>query len=111
MSILIVEGGPNNFNDPGIIHPLLFLGNLAPTSKATLFYQGSAESQLGDRKLVVPSGGVLGGGSSIKYENFPFVPFSNHSSWLEPSFILTHCSQFLSFTRKSYANLPQSHDV
>ncbi|KAH8665698.1 GMC oxidoreductase-domain-containing protein [Tricladium varicosporioides] len=81
LSILVVEGGANNFDDPTIVHPLLFLSHLAPTSKATLFYQGTAETQLGGRQLVVPSGNVLGGGSSINLMMYSRAQRSDWNSW------------------------------
>ncbi|TVY82639.1 Alcohol oxidase [Lachnellula suecica] len=81
LSVLIVEGGANNFGDPTIIHPLLFLSHLAPTSKTTLFYQGTPETQLGGRQLVVPSGGVLGGGSSINLMMYSRAQRSDWDAW------------------------------
>lgn len=81
LSILIVEGGGNNLDDPTIIHPLLFLSHLVPTSNATLFYQGTPEAQLDGRALVVPSGGVLGGGSSINLMMYSRAQRSDWDGW------------------------------
>ena len=67
MSILIIEGGPNNYDVPSIEHPALFLDNLAPTSKNTIFWSANKAPQLAGREPIVPSGGVLGGGSSINF--------------------------------------------
>lgn len=36
LRILLVEGGGNNFNDPAIVNPAVFLSHLAPESKATI---------------------------------------------------------------------------
>ncbi len=63
LSILIVEGGPNN-DLPIIRHPALFLANLVPTNKTMAFHKANKSTHLGDRELVVPTGHVLGGGSS-----------------------------------------------
>jgi len=60
---------------------LLFLSHLAPTSNATLFYQGTAEAQLGGRQLVVPAGGVLGGGSSINLMMYSRAQRSDWDGW------------------------------
>jgi choline dehydrogenase-like flavoprotein len=76
-----VEEGGNNLNDPSIIFPLLFMAHLIPTSNATLFYQATAEAQLGGRELVVPSGGVLGGGSSINLMMYSRAQRSDFDAW------------------------------
>lgn len=81
LSILIIEEGGNNLNDPTIVYPLFMLANLAPTSNATLFYQATAEAQLGGRELVVPSGGILGGGSSINLMVYSRAQRSDFDNW------------------------------
>ena len=81
LSILVVEGGANNYNNPAITNPILFLSHLLPTSNTTLFYQGTAEEQLGGRQLVVPSGGVLGGGSSINLMMYTRAQRSDWDAW------------------------------
>jgi choline dehydrogenase-like flavoprotein len=77
----VIEQGPNNFDVPTIVHPALFLSGLIPTSNATLFYQGVPESQLNDRQLVVPSGGTLGGGSSINLMMYSRAQRVDFDSW------------------------------
>ena len=67
LSILIIEGGKNNLNDPSITNPALYLTHLAPNSQTAIFYKGNKEKGLNDREPIVPSGGVLGGGSSINF--------------------------------------------
>ncbi len=84
LSILVVEQGPNNLDVPAIIHPALFMSGLLPTSNATLFYQSSAEKQLNNRELVVPSGGTLGGGSSINMMMYSRAQRSDFDSWNIP---------------------------
>jgi choline dehydrogenase-like flavoprotein len=84
LSILVIEGGQNNYNDPSIIHPLLFLSHLMPTSKATLFYQGTKEPQLGNRGVVVASGGILGGGSSINVLTYSRAQRGDYDAWQMP---------------------------
>jgi alcohol oxidase len=80
----VVEGGPNNFNVATIVHPALFLSALMPTSNVTIFYQGIKESQLDDRELIVPSGGTLGGGSSINLMMYSRAQRSDFNSWNVP---------------------------
>lgn len=84
LSILVIEGGPNNLDVPTIVHPALFLSGLMPTSNATLFYQGNKEGQLGDRELTVPSGGTLGGGSSINLMMYSRAQRSDFNAWNVP---------------------------
>ncbi|PGH00930.1 hypothetical protein AJ80_09092 [Polytolypa hystricis UAMH7299] len=95
LSILVIEGGQNNYNDPSIIYPVLFLSHLMPTSKTTLFYQGSKESALADRELVVPSGGVLGGGSSINLMTYSRAQRSDYDSWQAPGWSAKELGPYL----------------
>ncbi|KAK7983231.1 hypothetical protein PG989_010633 [Apiospora arundinis] len=84
LSILLVEGGQNNENVTNIIHPVLFLGFMMPTSNVTLFYTGRKEPQLGNRELTVPTGGVLGGGSSINLMMYSRAQRHDWDSWETP---------------------------
>jgi len=63
LAIIVIEGGPNN-NLPTIETPVLFVANLSPATKTNIFWQGNESVHLGGRAAVVPTGGVLGGGSS-----------------------------------------------
>lgn len=81
LSILVVEGGQNNYNVSTIIYPVLFLNNLIPTSTATLFYQGTVEPELDNRALTVPSGGILGGGSSINLLTYSRAQREDYNAW------------------------------
>ncbi|KAI8959823.1 putative alcohol oxidase [Daldinia sp. FL1419] len=84
LSVLVIEGGQNNYNVPTIVHPILFMSNLAPTSTATLFYQAGKEEKVGNRQLVVPAGGILGGGSSINIMMYSRAQRSDFDSWNMP---------------------------
>ncbi|PBP28225.1 hypothetical protein BUE80_DR000827 [Diplocarpon rosae] len=67
LSILLVEGGRDSLNDATIRHPGVALHHLRADSKTAIFYQAEKSSDLNHRALVVPSGGVLGGGSAINF--------------------------------------------
>ncbi|KAI6717188.1 GMC oxidoreductase [Diplocarpon mali] len=62
LSILVVEGGNDSLNDPTIRNPGVALHHLRADSKTAIFNQAEKSSHLNDRAIVVPSGGVLGGG-------------------------------------------------
>ncbi|KAF2826594.1 alcohol oxidase [Ophiobolus disseminans] len=84
LSILVIEQGPNNLDVPTVVHPALFMGGLLPTSNATLFYEGRAEKQLSNRALVVPSGGTLGGGSSMNLMMYSRAQRGDFDAWNVP---------------------------
>lgn len=77
----MIEGGADNYNVPSIIHPAFFLQNLVPTSTTTIFYKGNKAKQLGDREPIVPSGGTLGGGSSINFMMYTRAQRDDFDSW------------------------------
>ncbi|KAK6082997.1 alcohol dehydrogenase (GMC oxidoreductase) [Seiridium cupressi] len=84
LSVLVIEGGENNDNVMSITRPVLFLGALMPTNSATQFYTGNEEPQLGNRRLTVPTGGVLGGGSSINLMMYSRAQRHDWNSWKAP---------------------------
>ncbi|KAG8414392.1 hypothetical protein J3459_014779 [Metarhizium acridum] len=81
LSILIVEQGPNNLNDPTIVTPAIYLSHLQPTSKTAIFYKSNKEEALNGREAVVPAGGVLGGGSSINFMMYTRAQGCDYDSW------------------------------
>lgn len=67
LSVLVVEQGQNNLDNPTIVTPAIYPSHLLPTSKTALFYKSNKEEALNGREAIVPAGGVLGGGSSINF--------------------------------------------
>jgi choline dehydrogenase-like flavoprotein len=67
LSILLIEGGQDNYNVENVVNPVLFLEHLLPDSKTAIFYKGNKSDVLAGREPIVPSGGILGGGSSINF--------------------------------------------
>ncbi|KAM0429566.1 hypothetical protein ACHAQK_011053 [Fusarium lateritium] len=84
LSVLVIESGPNNYNEPSIVCPGLFLGNLLPTSKNNALFMGKASKDIADRPLPVLAGRVLGGGSSINTMAYARGQESDYNSWDTP---------------------------
>ncbi|RDL38488.1 FAD protein [Venustampulla echinocandica] len=84
LKILLVEGGKNNFNNPTVTNPAVFLSHLAPDSKTALFYKSKKSEHLNGREAVVPMGGILGGGSSINFMMYTRAQGIDFDSWNTP---------------------------
>ncbi|KAI1333326.1 GMC oxidoreductase [Xylariaceae sp. FL0255] len=67
LSILVIEGGKDNYADPTVVTPAMFPIHLRSDSKTALFYKAIKSNHLANREVIVPSGGILGGGSSINF--------------------------------------------
>lgn len=96
LSVLLIEGGPNN-KDPSIEYPAFFTASLAPNSKNTLFYVTKKSAAVGDRELVLPAGGVLGGGSSTNFMMYSRAQRSDFDSWQMPGW---SANEILPYLRK-----------
>ncbi|OAA44194.1 alcohol dehydrogenase [Metarhizium rileyi] len=81
LSILVVEQGPSNLNNPTIVTPAFYPFHLQPTSKVTVFYKSNKEEALHGREAIVPAGGVLGGGSSINFMMYTRAQACDYDSW------------------------------
>ncbi|TVY31638.1 Alcohol oxidase, partial [Lachnellula subtilissima] len=84
LKILLVEGGRNNFQDPSVRNPAVFLSHLAPDSKTALVYKSNASPHLNNREAMVPAGGILGGGSSINFMMYTRAQGCDFDSWDTP---------------------------
>lgn len=78
-----------------------------PTSKVTLFYQGSKEPKLGNREVTVQSGGVLGGGSSINLLTYSRAQREDLDSWKTPGW---SAEELIPFMKKVRGQLYSSLD-
>lgn len=77
----MIEQGKNNYQVPQVIHPALFPQNLLDGSDTALFWKGNHAPQLGNREPIVPSGGILGGGSSINWMVYTRAQRDDFNSW------------------------------
>ncbi|KAI1862396.1 uncharacterized protein JN550_010258 [Neoarthrinium moseri] len=84
LSILIIEGGTNNFEVPLIVHPGFLFAHIQLQNKYMQFYKGKKSQHLGGREAVVPCGGVLGGGSSVNLMLYSLAQRSDFDAWETP---------------------------
>ncbi|KAK8121678.1 hypothetical protein PG984_010348 [Apiospora sp. TS-2023a] len=84
LSILVIEGGRDNHDDPTVVNPAPFLTHLQPSNKSALFWKGNKAPQLADREVIIPSGGILGGGSSINFMMYTRAQRPDFDSWKTP---------------------------
>lgn len=67
LSVLLIEGGENNLNNPWVFRPGIFPRNMKLDSKTATFYESKESKWLAGRKAIVPCANILGGGSSINF--------------------------------------------
>ncbi|KAI3325464.1 GMC oxidoreductase [Xylariaceae sp. AK1471] len=95
LSILVIEGGQDNYENLAVVTPAMFLSQLAPNSKTALFYEAVKSDQLAGREVIVPSGGVLGGGSSINFMMYTRGQRDDYDSWKTPGWTTDELYPFL----------------
>ncbi|KAI6083006.1 GMC oxidoreductase [Hypoxylon rubiginosum] len=84
LSILVVEGGPDNYDNPKVTVPGLYQANLLPESETAIFYQSAKSKKLADKERIVPCGGTLGGASSINFMMYTRAQREDYDSWKTP---------------------------
>lgn len=67
LSVLLIEGGENNLNNPWVFRPGIYPRNMKLDSKTATFYESRPSEHLAGRKAIVPCANILGGGSSINF--------------------------------------------
>lgn len=67
LSVLLIEGGENNLNNPWVFRPGIYPRNMKLDSKTATFYESKPSKWLAGRKAIVPCANILGGGSSINF--------------------------------------------
>ncbi|PGH27415.1 hypothetical protein AJ80_00893 [Polytolypa hystricis UAMH7299] len=81
LSILVIEAGIDVRDNPEVVNPALFIRNLAPTSNTAKFYKSNASEHVGGRELIFPTGGALGGGSSINFMVYVRAQETDFDDW------------------------------
>jgi choline dehydrogenase-like flavoprotein len=95
--VLVIEGGMNNYQDPTIVNIGLFFQHISPGSKTALFHPTKPTEQLAGRSLAIPTGAVLGGGSSINMAMYSRAQRSDFDAWNTPGW---SSEEMLPFLRK-----------
>ncbi|KAI8944501.1 alcohol oxidase-like protein [Xylaria longipes] len=81
LSILVIEGGPNNRNVPTVVHPVLWAANYLPDNPMASHHKAGKEQQLADRESIVHIGSSLGGGSSVNLMMYTRAQKCDFDSW------------------------------
>ncbi|KAB8303198.1 hypothetical protein EYC80_004645 [Monilinia laxa] len=84
LRILLIEGGKNNYQNPLVMNPALYLTHLVPDCKTSLFYKSKPSPHLRNRSTIIPAGGMLGGGSSINAAMYTRAQSIDFDSWNTP---------------------------
>lgn len=76
-----MESGPDNFGLPTVTNPALYRAALAPGTANALHYKSRKEEQLSDREVIVTTGGLLGGSSSVNGMIYQRAQLCDFDSW------------------------------
>lgn len=82
--MLVIESGPDNYQDPTVVVPAFWLSHLDPNDRLILPYKSDASKHLAGRELLVPTGRVLGGGSSVNMLLYSRPQRSELDAWDTP---------------------------
>ncbi|EGG10759.1 uncharacterized protein MELLADRAFT_93496 [Melampsora larici-populina 98AG31] len=84
LEILVIEAGMNNLDHPKVIKPAMYLSHIAPNSDTAFFHLGRKSEHLNGRAPIVPTGKILGGGSSINFMMYTRASGSDYDDWKQP---------------------------
>ncbi|KAI9172847.1 Alcohol oxidase [Paramyrothecium foliicola] len=81
LSILVVEGGPDNHKLPKVIHPALYRANFATDSLNNLVCLGIPEYQVAGCSIIQTTVGLLRGASSVNGAIYARGQSSDFDAW------------------------------
>ncbi|RBQ92199.1 hypothetical protein VDGD_09583 [Verticillium dahliae] len=81
LSVLLIEGGENNLNNPWVFRPGIYPRNMKLDSKTATFYESRPSEHLAGRKAIVPCANILGGGSSINFMMYTRASASDYDDF------------------------------
>ncbi|KAK5116559.1 hypothetical protein LTR85_009184 [Meristemomyces frigidus] len=93
--ILVIEGGENNDGKDIVVNPALFPLHLLPKSKTAVWYKANKSESLAGREYILPTGGILGGGSSINIMLYSRAQKRDFDSWNMPGWSSEEMMPFL----------------
>jgi choline dehydrogenase-like flavoprotein len=108
LSVLVVEAGADNYQDPTVVHPVLFTAHLAPTSTRMVFHRGAKSAATAQRDMVVPCGSVLGGGSSVNMMMYSRPQRADLDAWATPGWTADDLLPYLKKVRGFFFVLDSS---
>ncbi|KAK4055961.1 hypothetical protein OIO90_002954 [Microbotryomycetes sp. JL221] len=81
LQVAVIESGMNNKGVPTSEQPGLYIANLAPTSTTANFWVSKESESVNGRSVIVPSGHLIGGGSSINFLMYTRASKSDYDDW------------------------------
>ncbi|KAL3466856.1 GMC oxidoreductase-domain-containing protein [Aspergillus heterothallicus] len=81
LSVLLIEAGENNLNNPWVYRPGIYPNNMKLDSKTASFYHSRPSEHLDGRRAIVPCANILGGGSSINFMMYTRASASDYDDF------------------------------
>ncbi|KAL4878173.1 GMC oxidoreductase-domain-containing protein [Aspergillus karnatakaensis] len=81
LSVLVIEAGENNLNNPWVYRPGIYPINMKLDSKTASFYHSRPSEHLDGRQAIVPCANILGGGSSINFMMYTRASASDYDDF------------------------------
>ncbi|KAL4777112.1 GMC oxidoreductase-domain-containing protein [Aspergillus nidulans var. acristatus] len=81
LSVLLIEAGESNLNNPWVYRPGIYPVNMKLDSKTASFYYSRPSEHLDGRQAIVPCANILGGGSSINFMMYTRASASDYDDF------------------------------
>ena len=103
LSILVVENGGQGSDDVATKYPILFMAALDPSSKSMRSHEGKPTDHVAGRKIAIPHGNVLGGGSTVNLMTYSRPYHYDFEAWNMPGWSFDEVLPFM----KKASHFPQ----